>query len=521
MALVTTRVTLLATSIISGMLGQRSIPNSLAVVSLLMLVTMSGTAQESKKSISVSNEDARINRIVDGLLPAAIIKGQPLPTMTLADRMKHYHVPGVSLAFFDHGQVAWARSYGLGNVEAKKPVTPETLFQAASVSKSITALAALRLVQQGKLNLDEDVNRKLTSWKVPENEFTKNEKVTLRRLLSHTAGLTVFGFAGYKQREPLPTTVQILKGEKPANNEVVRVDREPGKEFRYSGGGYVLVQLLLMDITGKPFPVLMHDLVLEPLGMTHSTFDEPLPKSLWSNAALPYDAGGKSVQSGWNVYPEMAPAGLWTTPSDLAHFAIEIDKAYAGESKILSSTLAREMLAYQSNEVYGLGVGLGERDHTVKFWHSGANSGYRCAFEGYPAIGQGLVVMTNSDGGIPLTLEIQRAVAQEYDWPDGRVEEHTVAKIDPQTLSAYTGVYLFGGLFKFTITEQNGTLYVQYPVFGDKPQELYAESNTRFFMTSEPVVIDFEREADGSIKNARVRNGPEKLEGKKISQVPK
>jgi hypothetical protein len=216
----------------------------------------------------------------------------------------------------------------------------------------------------------------------------------------------------------------------------------------------------------------------------------------------------------------MAPAGLWTTPSDLAQFAIEIEKAYLGRSKILSSALAHQMLTYQSKEVYGFGVSLGERGHAVRFGHSGANGGYRCAFEAYPEIDQGLVVMTNSDGGLPLTLEIQRAVAQEYGWPDGRAEEHTLAKIDPQTLRAYTGVYLFGGLFKFTITELNGKLYVQYPVFGDKPQELYAESDTRFFMTSEPVVIDFQREAGGSIKKAKVRNGSEHLEGEKISEAP-
>jgi CubicO group peptidase (beta-lactamase class C family) len=497
-----------------------SILKSLAFLSLLVVLGSVAIAVGQASSESIHEVDVRIDRIVSGLLPAAIINGQPLPTMTLAERMKYYQVPGVSIAFFDHGQVAWARGYGFGNVNTKKAVTPGTLFQAASVSKSVTALAALRLVQQGKLNLDEDVNRKLTSWKVPDNEFTKNEKVTLRRLLSHTAGLTVFGFAGYRQGEALPTTIQILNGEKPANSEAVRVNREPGKEFRYSGGGYVAVQLLLIDVTGKSFPVLMNDLVLEPLGMTHSTFDEPLPKGLWPNAAQPYDASGRALQSGWNIYPEMAPAGLWTTPSDLAQFAIEIEKAYLGRSKILSSALAHQMLTYQSKEVYGFGVSLGERGHAVRFGHSGANGGYRCAFEAYPEIDQGLVVMTNSDGGLPLTLEIQRAVAQEYGWPDGRAEEHTLAKIDPQTLRAYTGVYLFGGLFKFTITELNGKLYVQYPVFGDKPQELYAESDTRFFMTSEPVVIDFQREAGGSIKKAKVRNGSEHLEGEKISEAP-
>jgi len=251
----------------------------LGLVTLLVFTTVIASGQVSTKSIQGNNADARIKRIVDGLLPAAVIKGQPLRAMTLTDRMKYYNVPGVSIAFFDHGQVAWARGYGLADIVTRKPVTPDTLFQAASVSKSVTALAALRLVQEGKLQLDEDVNLKLKSWKVPDNEYTKNEKVTLRRLLSHTAGFNVPSVGGYVAGEALPTTVQILNGEKPANNEAVRVNSTPGKEFSYSGGGYVVVQLLLMDVTGKSFPELMHDLVFEPLAMTRSTFENPLPRA--------------------------------------------------------------------------------------------------------------------------------------------------------------------------------------------------------------------------------------------------
>src|ERR1700733_6208431 len=213
-----------------------SISKSLAFLSLLVVLGSVAIAVGQASSESIHRGDVRIDRIVNGLFPAAITNGQPLPTMTLAERMKFYRVPGVSIAFFDHGQVAWARGYGFGNVNTKKAVTPGTLFQAASVSKSVTALAALRLVQQGKLNLDEDVNRKLTSWKVPDNEFTKNEKVTLRRLLSHTAGLTAPGFAGYKQGEALPTTMQILNGKNQETAEGFPGTGGPAKNFAISGG---------------------------------------------------------------------------------------------------------------------------------------------------------------------------------------------------------------------------------------------------------------------------------------------
>ncbi len=452
-----------------------------------------------------------------GLLPAAIVKGQPPPAMTLADRMRYYHVPGVSVAFLDHGHVLWARSYGWADVATKKPVTTQTLFQAASISKSVTALAALRLVQERKLNLDDNVNLKFRSWKVPENEFTKSEKVTLRRILSHTGGLTVAGYEGYDAGEPLPTTVQILDGQKPANSEAVRVDMTPGKQFHYSGGGYVAAQLLMMDVTGQAFPQLMNELILQPLGMIHSTFDQPLPKALWRYAALPYDRKGEPVKGGWHVYPEMAPAGLWTTPSDLARLVIEIENGYAGHSRLISTALAHEMLAYQSQGVYGLGVALGERGHALQFSHSGSNAGYEALFQGYPEAGQGVVIMTNANNGFGLIGEIQRAVAQEYNWPDSRPEEHTLAKISPAALSAYTGVYLFGGLFKFEITQKNEKLYVYFPPFGDEPQELLPESDTRFFMTSKPVVIDFRKESDGSIRSASLRNGSEQFDGEKIA----
>src|SRR5690348_12170020 len=250
-------------------------------------------------------EAARIARIENGLLPAVLIKGQPPQPMTISSRMEHYKVPGVSVAFFDHGQILWTHAYGLADVAAKKPVTPDTLFQAASISKPVSALAALRLVQDGKLSLDEDVNVKLKTWKVPDNAFTEKEKVTLRRILSHSAGLTVHGFPGYASGAPIPSVVQILNGEKPANTDPIRVDVVPGTLWRYSGGGYVILQTLLSDVTGKSFPQLMRELVLDPAGMARSTYEQPLPKSRAAEASTPYRANGDPVTGGPHTYPEM------------------------------------------------------------------------------------------------------------------------------------------------------------------------------------------------------------------------
>ena len=483
----------------------------LGVVAFLVFAGASLTPLASDPPNKAAETDARVNRIINGLLPAALVEGQPVPRMTLAERMKYFNIPEISIAFFKGGRVDWARGYGLADKTINKPVTPDTLFQAASISKSVTAFAALRLVQQGKLSLDEDVNLKLVSWKVPDNEFTKTEKVTLRRLLSHTAGMTVPSVGGHQAGESMPTTVQVLNGENTSNGPV-RVERVPGREFRYSGGGYVVVQQLMTDVTQKSFPDLMRELVFEPLGMTHSTFEAPLPNSLWPKAAQPYDG----PHNGWFFYSAMAPAGLWTTPSDLCVFAIGVEQAYGGQSKLLSRSLAREMLTYQSDEVYGLGFALGPRGHAMRFWHSGANGRYQSLFEAYPEVGEGSAVMTDGAGGLGVILEIQRAIAEEYGWPDGRMETHRVANVTPGVLQAYTGVYLFGGLFRMAVTLSNGKLYLHYGPFGDIPRELLPESETRFFLTSVPFEIEFHREVDGSVTKAMCRNGPEELAGQKI-----
>ncbi|MHB8607637.1 MAG: serine hydrolase [Candidatus Acidiferrales bacterium] len=460
---------------------------------------------------------ARISRIENGLLPAVVIKGQPPAPMTIASRMEHYKVPGVSVAFFDHGQIIWTRAYGFADVAAKKPVTPDTLFQAASISKPVTALAALRLVQEGKLNLDEDVNVKLRSWKVSENEFTEKEKVTIRRILSHSAGLTVHGFPGYASGEPLPTVVQILNGEKPANTERIRVDVVPGTLWRYSGGGFVVLQTLLVDVTGRPFPQIMSELVLRPAGMTHSTYEQPLPKNLWPEAATPYRPNGDPVKGGWHTYPEMAPAGLWTTPSDLARMAIEVQNEYAGKSsKILSQSMARQMLTPQMG-TWGLGFGLESHGNKPSFSHGGSNEGFRCNLFAYTDSGQGLAVMTNSDSGGEFTEEIYRAVAKEYGWPDFHPTEHTLLKIDPATFASYAGTYEIPGVGKLIVTMKSNAPYIQADPLGPDPIELLPDSPTQFFILSADITFTFQKDEKGAVTGLILHAGPQTFQANKIS----
>src|SRR5918992_1859740 len=453
--------------------------------------------------------EARIARIESGLRFPVTIRGKTPARMRLDQRMLVHKVPGVSIAVIDSFRIVWARGYGVREAGGSDSVTTETLFQAASISKPVAALAALRLVQEGVLDLDEDVNRKLKSWKIPESPFTATQPVTLRRLLSHSAGLTVHGFRGYAATESVPTFLQIVNGESPANSRAIRVDTFPGARWRYSGGGYTVMQQLLIDVSGKPFSELMRTRVLEPPGMKHSTYEQPLPSHLLGTAATGHRSDGTLVPGKWHTYPEMAAAGLWTTPSDLARYAIQVQLAAAGRSNaVLSQRTATQMLTVQSGS-YGLGPGVEGEGRDARFSHGGANEGFRCFFIAYPGRGQGAVIMTNSDGGGALAQEILRAIAEEFNWPSQRPVEKTVVAVSPETPKRIAGRYVFEtapNIF-IPITADSGR--VQAEVTGQFKTEIYPESETQYFSVVRDVELTFEPEEAGEITSVvlRARSG--------------
>jgi CubicO group peptidase (beta-lactamase class C family) len=281
------------------------------------------TAQADHKDKAQGAPEERIARIEKGLAPIDLGKGQT-KQLDLSELMKLMNDPAVSVAVIQDYKIAWAKAYGSTELRGHAPITTRTLFQAGSISKPVAAAGMLALVQAGKLSLDEDVNLKLKTWKVPENELTKEQKVTLRRLASHSAGLTVHGFPGYDIDDKLPTLVEIFNGQKPANTAPIRVDVVPGTLERYSGGGITIEQQLMMDVTGKPFPALMKELVLNKIAMSDSSYEQPLPSAWQARTPTGTRGDGQPIHGKWHIYPEMAAAGLWTTPTDLAKFAIEI-----------------------------------------------------------------------------------------------------------------------------------------------------------------------------------------------------
>jgi CubicO group peptidase (beta-lactamase class C family) len=288
----------------------------------LQLVAQTKSSAETFRK--PDDQEERIHRVVGSLVDLPMGGGQAPLRMDLLELMKLYNVPGLSVAVIDDYKIVWAKGYGVIETGSSTPVTPKTLFQAGSISKPVAATGALYLVERNKLLLDENVNERLKTWKLPENEFTKKEKVTLRRLMSHTAGLTIHGFPGYDVNDAMPTLVQIFNGEKPANTAAIRVDIVPGTKEVYSGGGVTIEQQLMMDVSGKAFPVMMRELVLDKIGMTDSSYEQPLPPALAAMTASGTYRDGKVVHGRWHIYPEMAAAGLWTTPTDLCRFAIEI-----------------------------------------------------------------------------------------------------------------------------------------------------------------------------------------------------
>ena len=378
-------------------------------------------------------KDPQISRRIEALENGLVefVPGPPDPAgtprkMSLAERMAVHKIPGVSIAVVKGGKVDWVKAYGILKAGGEAPVTPESIFQAASTTKMLVAAAALHYVDKGRLDLDEDVNAYLKSWKVPENELTRRNKVTLRLLLTHRAGLPMTNFPS--DDGPPPSLVQILKAEPPARNKPAVVELVPGSEWRYSNIGYVVIQLLLEDLTDKPLARLMREVVFDPLGMKSSTLVYPLEPRLRDKEALPHDVEGRT---GEPALPEtaLAQGGLLTTPSDLALFTLELMRSYRGESdRLMSREAARAMLRPELDLDpsllgmplrEGLGVILSPPGAPFWFGHPGDNyPGTSCWVVGYPDLGAGLVVMANGAKGNLLVMELLPAFEAVYVRPE-------------------------------------------------------------------------------------------------------
>jgi CubicO group peptidase (beta-lactamase class C family) len=401
-------------------------------------------------------------RVEGAILPAVQVKGEDVAT-TLAQLMADHRVPGLSIAVWDDYHLVWAKAYGVVEAGGTAPVTEATLFQAGSISKSVNALAVLGAVADGKLAYDAPINDALKSWKLPDNELTRAAPVTLERLLSHTAGTTVHGFPGYAVGAPVPTVIQVLDGQPPANTAAVRVDLTPGTQFRYSGGGTTITQLALVDALGAPYPQLLRERVLEPLDMTDSTYEQPLPPARLAYAAAGHHRDGAVVPGKRHTYPEMAAAGLWTTPTDLAKFFLELQLALAGKSDRVSREVAVQLTtpsAVAADVAHG--VFLSARNGVRMFGHGGADEGFQASSIASLDGGYGVVVMAASDRGHEIFRDIERTVFAAMGWPaaDPLIER---VPLDPAIAATIAGRYLTGDGVPFEVTTTGGKVMFATP----------------------------------------------------------
>ncbi|MGN7866359.1 serine hydrolase [Chryseobacterium sp. 22458] len=415
-----------------------------------------GILGNSVSAQTTSDTDREIAQVESGLMPVTRFEGESL--WTLASRMKHYNVPGVSIAVIKNSKIIWSKTYGLADVESKIPVNSRTLFQAASMSKPVSVYAALSIVEKRKLDPDADMNTYLTSWKIPENQFTKDKKVSLKNIVSHTAGFTVSGFPGYEPGKSVPTLIQVLNGRNPANTSPVIVDQVPGKSFRYAGGGYCVMQQMLIDIEKKDFPTIMKENVLQPLNMKNSTFVQPLPESHVKWAATAYNMEGKRVQGRYHTYPEMAAAGLWTTAEDLAGFVIDIQNTLGNKStNIVSQKTAEEFTSPFFDKFEGLGIFLENRKGETYFTHGGWNEGFSSKFIASKTSGDGVVVLTNTNKP-DFIEELVRSVAAVYQWPGYTNPVNKILPLKEEDFRHSIGRYRFNNYGLYRVYREKGKL---------------------------------------------------------------
>lgn len=416
-----------------------------------------------------------IEKVETNLIPPVFIEGDS--TWTIQSRMKHYNVPGVSIAVIKDYEIAWIKSYGVIDKESQLPVTSQTLFQAASISKPVSAYGALRMVEQNKIDLNRNINTYLKSWKIPDNEFTKEKKVTLKNLLNHSGGITVHGFLGYSPDLPTPTLLEIFNGKEPANSLPIFVDKIPEESFRYSGGGFTIVQQMMIDLEEKSFPLLMDDLVLQPLEMHNSTFDQPLQGAQLKVAATGYLPDGSITKGKRHTYPEMAAAGLWTNAEDLAKFTVNIQKTLKGESEIvLSQSMTNTMLTPFVEDFTGLGFFINKKKDEIYFGHGGWDEGFSSELIAHMDKGYGVVVLTNSNHP-EFIAELIRSVALTYQW-DAFVTLNKQMEIDANDLEKIAGRYQFKDENTLEIYSSENKLFRKN--LGEKPVELLKISDTSY-----------------------------------------
>ena len=467
----------------------------LTFLACLLGIVSSSCAQTTRTPPDVQS---RIEEVEENLSGAVVLEGQK--KWTLEERMKFYNIKGLSIAVVKDYKLDWAKAYGWADEAEHRKATPETVFQAASISKSLNGVGVLKLAQDGKIDLNADINTYLTSWKFPYDSMSKGKRITTTNLLSHTAGLTVHGFGGYVPGEPLPTIPEILDGKKPANSDPVRSMFEPDLRVEYSGGGTTISQCIVSDVTHLPYDQYMWRNVLQPLGMTYSFYTQPPPSSRKASLATGYMGDGQELQNKYRIHPEQAAAGLWTNPTDLIKYIIETQLSWKGKSaKVLSSANTKLRLT-PVRDAAGLGVFVTKRGTDLFFEHGGSNVGFRCVYMGGVESGNGVAIMVNSENG-GILQELVNSVATVYGWQGnygGKVKK--IVTLQPAQLKALEGYYELEGNkdMHLQFTAKNDQLILKQ-LWDGREVTFDAESELEFFNREFPFPLKFSKDASGKV----------------------
>jgi CubicO group peptidase (beta-lactamase class C family) len=397
---------------------------SLASVLAIALLASCGTPSAEPAEWAPETARPTSSGLPGDVSPTVTVEQPVVDLSSLADQLDHlvpssleeHNVPGAALSLVLDGKVTWSAGYGLADRTQHIPVTADTVFQVASISKSVTSWGVMRLVERGLLDLDAPVEQYLTRWHFPPSDYNASG-VTIRRLLSHTAGLSVGGYPGYLPDQKLPSLEDSLSGSNRRAGEV-RIAMEPGAQWSYSGGGYTLLQLIVEEATGEAFSSYMQREVLGPLGMVHSSFE--WRADLRPATAVGYSASGSAFPN--YLFTEQAAAGLYTTAPDLGRFVAANmpgpNGEPAGRGVLTPDTLALMFTpAVQlqgPGEAWGLGYNLlALTDGSALIKHGGSNAGWRAFFEAVPDWGEGIVVLTNGENGMSLIEDVVSAVADQ------------------------------------------------------------------------------------------------------------
>ena len=481
-----------------------------ALIVLTGLILLGSSGCDTAESLL----QKKIKAVENGLLESVTIEGQPLKTFSLEERMLYYRVPGLMLLVFNRHGVEWTKAYGFCRQGMDSPITDITLFQVGELSQPLTALAVMRLIEKKEIEPNRDVNEYLQGWKIPLNRLTRENPVSIRHLLSHTAGFPYPVISTIQPGDPIPTPLDILMGRAPAKNAPLEVRFKPGSEVGISAAGYAVVQKVLEDLTQTSFSEFMAQTVFAPLNLLHSSFSSEPSDSLSLETAAGHLRTGEPLEKDRTIQPVPASSGLWTSAEDLATFILSLVKTAKGEDPVLVSPLSARMILTPVAANMSMGLNVDDRGDSLNLNRWGKTDGFSSYLIYYPERGQGAVVLTNSDNGHYLIEEILRSLSSIYEWPHLKPQEKKLFRLEPEIYARYVGRYEINPDYILDVRHEDYNLIIQ-PT-GQAPTRFYVENTTTFFSTSPYIQIQFLRNPDNSTSGLILRQAGIEHRAKKI-----